>query len=213
MLIKKIQIKNSYVSEILNAISENVNIFFDDFDYGEKISPEKYISEKYCDDIISMGRNHGGLPELEEGISLNNHPKLKESNFHSTVWPKLHTKSIELQQFLGSKHQALFLYYPPEGFIAWHNNADASGHNILFTWSETGDGWFSYRDENNETVKIKDTKGWSCKMNYFPSYDDKKDRTPLYHAAYTKCKRLSIAFRFEENDSYLEDLKKDLEDE
>ena len=47
--------------------------------------------------------------------------------------------------------------YPPGGYISWHNNANASAYNLIFTWSETGDGYFKYIDgETKEEIVIKD---------------------------------------------------------
>ena len=41
--------------------------------------------------------------------------------------------------------------YPPGGYISWHNNANASAYNLVFTWSESGNGYFKYID--GETKK------------------------------------------------------------
>ena len=46
-------------------------------------------------------------------------------------------------------------------------------YNLVFTWSETGDGQFQYMDtKTGETVVMKDRKGWQCKAGYFGSYGE-----------------------------------------
>jgi hypothetical protein len=96
-----------------------------------------------------------------------------------------------LMNFTGSRNNALKMYYPPGGYIGWHNNANAPGYNILFTYSETGDGDFRYiHPQTGELVIMPDRKGWSCKAGYYDIVDGK----PLWHAAHTKCNRLNWAY-------------------
>ena len=48
----------------------------------------------------------------------------------------------------------------PSKDISWHNNANASAYNFIFTWSEHGDGYFDYVDTSTgEVVRIPDVKG------------------------------------------------------
>lgn len=216
MIFQKIELKNNYILEILKTIEENLIPAINSltyFDEDKKTNAKKYISEEYCHKIISKGRDHQGRPEAEYQLSvLNSKHFSKLEGWNDTLEPLIFSESIKLQEYLSSTNQALFAYYPPEGYLAWHNNADAHGYNVLFTWSETGDGWFGYKDDNGNTVKVKDKKGWSCKMMYFPSYDD-KEKTPFYHAAYTKCKRITMAFRFEDAKHIWNDLMEDLTNE
>lgn len=96
-----------------------------------------------------------------------------------------------LKDFTGSHNNALKMYYPPGGYIGWHNNANAPGYNILFTYSETGEGDFRYiHPQTGELVIMPDPKGWSCKVGYY----DIVDGNPLWHSAHTKCKRLNWAY-------------------
>jgi hypothetical protein len=69
------------------------------------------------------------------------------------------------------------------GNISWHNNANAPAYNFVFTWSETGDGWWKHWDnEKKEMITIPDVKGWQCKAGYFGSYEDNEERL-VYHTA------------------------------
>ena len=47
---------------------------------------------------------------------------------------------------LGANSNAVFLYYPPGGFVGWHTNQNNSGHQFIFSWSKEGDGYFQYYD-------------------------------------------------------------------
>jgi hypothetical protein len=59
-------------------------------------------------------------------------------------------------------------YYPPGGHMSWHDNRMAWGYNIMFTWSEKGDGTFKYLDnKTKEIVEISDVPGWSTKVGYY----------------------------------------------
>ena len=92
---------------------------------------------------------------------------------------------------LGVSHSALSQMYPPNGFIAWHTNENAIGANLIFTWSETGDGYFEYLDKEGKKVRMQDKVGWSCKAGYFGERDDDKH---VYHCARTNCKRITLSY-------------------
>ena len=106
----------------------------------------------------------------------------------------------EVCMFLGAHRKALSMVYPPGGFIGWHNNANAGGYNIIFTWSEKGDGQWEHIDPiTKEHVVIPDVEGWQCKYGYYGTYDE-YDKI-LYHAARTNCLRSTIAFVFNSDET------------
>ena len=86
--------------------------------------------------------------------------------------------------------------YPPGGFISWHNNANAAAFNLIFTWSEFGEGCFKYiHPETKEEVICEDEAGqWSCKAAYFGHYGE-PDKL-LYHAADTDNWRTTVSYTF-----------------
>ena len=68
---------------------------------------------------------------------------------------------------LGAHTSALLSYYPPGGFVGWHTNYDANAYQVLFTWSETGEGFFEYYDkQKDKIIKIDDVPGWQCRHYY-----------------------------------------------
>lgn len=213
-----VDLKNEYVKEVLDNIALQTNNLIDNSKI--KFNNENFLtatSEQTCDDIISLGINHSGYPddgnmlELLSSDAVTDDKIKKNTYYMNEVRPKILQYNIDIQYFLGSRNAGIFTYYPPNGYISWHNNANAPGYNVLFTWSETGDGYFAYRDENNQTVKVHDKKGWSAKMCYFPSYSE--EIGTFYHSASTNCRRITCAYRFEDGEAIWKDLKEDLENE
>ena len=213
-----VDLKNEYVKELLDNITLETNNLIDNVKIA--FNDKKFLtatSEEYCNEIVSSGIGHSGYPDdanmldLLSSEAVNDKRLVKNSYYLDEVKPKLFQYNIDMQHFLGSRNAGIFTYYPPNGYISWHNNANAPGYNILFTWSETGDGYFAYRDKNNQTVKVHDKKGWSAKMCYFPSFSE--DIGTFYHAASTNCRRITCAYRFEDGEAIWKDLKEDLENE
>ena len=176
---------------------------------NESKKPEDWVSDEYMNDIISQGRSHDGFPKVLKGFtglkySDNNHTN---GNEIKEATKRLNSKLIE---FLSCRNNALNACYPPGGFISWHNNANAPGYNIIITYSETGDGWFDYWDiDKKKRVRIQDKPGWQAKMTYFGPYDS-PDKL-CYHAAYTNCYRITVAFVFAEADEFWQEVIEDLE--
>lgn len=169
---------------------------------------ENWVSDEYMHEVIRMGREHDGFPRVLKGFSgLKHEGNDMRGKVIKDASRVLNTK---LMEFLSCRNNALNACYPPGGFISWHNNANAKGYNIIITYSETGDGWFDYWDiEKQERVRIQDVPGWQAKMTYFGPYDD-PDKL-CYHAAYTDCYRITVAFVFDEADEFWEEVIEDLE--
>tara|TARA_Y100000389_G_C17456448_1_gene518487 strand:- start:106 stop:789 length:684 start_codon:yes stop_codon:yes gene_type:complete len=172
---------------------------------------EDWVSDQYLKEIISQGEGHDGFPRVLRGFSGLKHEDEKDvkGRVIKDASSVLNRKLIE---FLSCRNSALNACYPPGGFISWHNNANASGYNIIITYSETGEGWFDYWDiEKQERVRIQDKPGWQAKMTYFGPYDEPDQL--CYHAAYTDCYRITVAFVFAEADQFWEEVIEDLETE
>ena len=154
----------------------------------------------------SPAETHDGYPPDSYGYDLNE-PTLRktlkeEGDRFSTIekeWiQKYLEKSIELDDTLGSyigyKFCALKMYYPKDGYIAWHTNWNVPGFNCLFTWNPTGEGYWRHLDSSGEKpgsiranpdmklVHIDDVPGWHCKLGY---YGKKEEHNKImWHAAY-----------------------------
>jgi hypothetical protein len=101
---------------------------------------------------------------------------------------------------IGSHTSALLSYYPPGGFVGWHTNYDANAYQVLFTWSETGDGYFQYYDKKtDQIVRIQDVAGWQCRHYYFGAREE--EDLHCWHSAYAGCQRITLAYKFVNNGS------------
>jgi hypothetical protein len=95
--------------------------------------------------------------------------------------------------FLGAKYGAVKMYYPKEGFLGWHNNANAPGYNIIMSYTENGGGYFEYEHPiSKEIVRLQDPGGWTIKVGYFGGHDE-PDQV-FWHAAKTDEPRLTLAY-------------------
>ena len=109
----------------------------------------------------------------------------------------------DLKIELGLNCSTLSQLYPPKGFIDWHNNANASAYNLIFTWSEKGDGWFKYVDpKTQEVVTVQDEKGWNLKAGHFGTYGS---GDVVYHAASTNCYRMTLSYVLGHDENYWQD--------
>lgn len=79
-------------------------------------------------------------------------------------------------------------YYPPDGYMGWHTNSDAPFERVYLVYSDTGDSWFMYYDENGFTCH-KDDPGWNV-------YQFTTPKDPLFwHAVMSHCNRFSFGFK------------------
>ena len=208
-----LQALNEYKDFIMNNnIDKNLVLMCKE----QRGQADYYTGEEYRKEIMSKGEAHQGYPEFMHSYSglMPSKDGHFEDNLKKTTAQKFTDASSalnsRLMQVLSAKLNTLNTVYPPGGFISWHNNANACGYNILFSWSETGDGWFKYWDINEEReITIHDVQGWQCKMGYFGPYY--KPDTLCYHTASTNCWRISVAYIFAEEDSFWKEVIEDIE--
>ena len=152
----------------------------------------------YLKEVLKEGHSHKGFPDYLKSYSLQlNTFKLNpdsEGEEYVSLLEKVWSRLEEFKLKNAFKSNALFSVYPPGGFIGWHNNANASAYNIIFTWSESGKGHISFLDsEKKQIVKIPDKPGWQCKVGYFASYKEDPKKL-MYHSARNDDWRMTIAF-------------------
>jgi len=161
---------------------------------------EQYMDADYRKFIMSQGRGHDGFPAKLIGIELAPKDVWTNQAYRIALVEKTERLKAELQGWTGTRTNALSAVYPAGGFISWHNNANAPGYNVLFTWSSEGDGQFEYVDPiTKEHIVVPDVKGWQCKVGYYGTYEE-HDKL-MYHAARTNCLRSTIAFMFNPNET------------
>ena len=232
--VRDIDLKNKEFLDILNGYSSTVlkrdsseqvpSILKDVPIMGKMEEPEKWLSDEYMHQIINEGTRHEGYPLMMNAYSSIKH---NDGSKHQTWGMELKSLTGKLNkdiiQYISCRNNALNAVYPPKGFISWHNNANAPGYNLILTYSETGEGWFDYWDHaKGERVRIHDKPGWQAKMTFFGPYSEigkgyvTKHADPdqiCYHAAYTDCYRITVAFVFANADNFWEEVIEDLETE
>jgi hypothetical protein len=148
---------------------------------------EKYLTEEYL--FKHMGdTEHQGFPV--EHYSSPVQDILEHDESLAEVYKYAREGFIA---DLGANANAVFLYYPPGGFVGWHTNQNNSGYQFIFSWSEKGDGYFQYYDkQKQEIVKLPDEAGWNARYYHFGQ--DESDH--CWHSAYTNVPRMTICVLF-----------------
>ena len=153
--------------------------------------PEYYTSEEYFQFMLEKHNNNdvSGFPEHVYGTNVENVESTPQS-----FREKIMLLSKDLLHLFGARNVAVKMYYPENGFMGWHHNANAPGENLLLSYSKTGNGWFRYKDpKTKETVTMQDTPGWSAKVGYYGSWEEPDKQ--VWHCARTyDTPRLTIGF-------------------
>jgi hypothetical protein len=188
---KEISIKNEEVLERLNGFIKTIeSMDIDELKIDDRdpdIKAEYGVSEEYLKIIVDKGALHIGWPESIRAIDLvasttKSIPK-HWKDFADDI-------AFNFARELGAQQSALCAYYPPGGFIGWHDNRDAPGYTLLFNWSKNGDGFYRFRDpETKKVVTFHDKPGWTCKTGWYGPGDG-----ATFHCAMTNEPRWSIAF-------------------
>ena len=201
----EVVIRNKEMLEVLNGFSEEMlsKPSYNDekyWTYHERKDIDLgsyYTSREYLLDCLSRGQE--GLVGPPDRYFAQ--PISKMVREDKEMWGDFMQKvKYDFAAELGAHTSALLSYYPPGGFVGWHTNFDANAYQVLFTWSETGDGFFEYYDkQKDEIIKIPDVPGWQCRHYYFGAGHE----TDLHcwHAAYTECQRITLAYKFVNNGS------------
>ena len=157
-----------------------------------------WTGKEHLDQILKQGRHHEGYPDGMLAYNIRpDQSKWRHNLMCSDLFDKYNDLNDQMMIELSTRHNALCTLYPPGGFLSWHNNANASSQNLIFTWSETGEGCFQYIDgETNELVVLQDKPGWQCRYGYFGSYRDSPDKL-VYHSAKTDCWRMTVSYIYE----------------
>ncbi len=197
------QFTNSISKELLDILTPYTEWFFQQEDHDKllptgdslkgRMGGKDHISScslEYMNEIVGKDGAHIGFPEVAYCCDISQAVGYAPQ-IHVDKQQALNT---ELIAYLGARNVAVHTYYPPNGFMGWHNNWNAHGYNILLTYnSEENGGFFRYRDPiTKEVVTLMDPKGWSCKVGYFG-----RGREPdkvVYHCCSNTAKRLTLGY-------------------
>lgn len=203
---KSIKLKNPRLE---NLLSGTIDLFYNDSVREMcKIVPAKKdnlipnldpCSDEYLYEAFKLKLRDFGYPRALHGIGRGDMERIKPNN----AKVQLLAKSVgRISRFLGTQYNALSMYYPENGFIGWHHNGNASGYNILITYSIDGDGGFSYWDYKTKSIMtIPDKIGWSVKVGYYPNERKEPERV-YWHMAKTKKERITIAWVLNQKDMW-----------
>lgn len=217
---QKLNINNSEVLDCLTEYSNFIQAKWDSGDlikdldgnfHSRNVDAKEFVSLEYLDKLEKKG--HEGFPEYLKGyggLQLDMENELFRLKPAGMVYRDESCKlSEKLMTMLSARRNSLCTIYPPGGFISWHHNANAPGYNIIFTYSENGNGWWKHKDpKTGEIVHIQDDPGWNCKMGYFGH----KKEDHFYHAAYTDCLRITCAYIFSEAENFWKDVIEEIEE-
>lgn len=159
---------------------------------------------------------HDGFPPDSYGYDLNE-PTIRQTLPRLNAEERKHAeKFLEKSQWLddtlgnllGYRFCALKMFYPENGYIAWHTNWNVPGYNAIFTWSD-GTGYWRHLDSSNEKpgsilpdpdknlVHLQDKNGWHVKLGYYGRKDEHNRIT--WHSAFGG-PRITLGFVvFDEN--------------
>lgn len=191
--------------EMLATLDKTVNMFLEHRDLCTEFADclqnhvpvdewEKYCQEDYLHEMIAKGADHIGFPEKGFGFQVSHGARERPDIFEPLKdWTK-----VQLPMMFGARSNSLTSYYPPNGFVGWHTNWNACAYQIIFTWSEEGDGYFSYYDrDRDEIITEPDVKGWQARWYRFGRLNEPKHH--CWHAAWTNCPRFTLAFKYPYN--------------
>lgn len=189
---------NPEVEKILNDIQKTVYERQDEIIVnGSPDQNDFHTEQEYLD--IMLNKECTGYPEIVHGTSLVNRKLVSyqsdqfKYNMSEDLYDICVNKMSEFCSYLGARNNAVIMYYPENGFMGWHHNANAPGYNILLSYSEDGDGYFRYRDPiTHEIVTMQDSKGWTIKVGYYGSFNE-TDKI-YWHCARTRKPRLTLGF-------------------
>lgn len=201
----EVVIRNKKILNSLNGFKDEL-FSIEGYDHGlywSLSSPDSgtkgkyYCSEEWLHHKLDNAESHSGFPE--EFFSVQYKP-VKEKHYSRPGQDELQKLRLKIRNDftsdLGATQAALFSYYPPGGYVGWHTNWNNNAYQILFTWSESGNGYFKYYDkQKNEIITIQDVPGWQCRHYYFGRYDEPDYH--CWHSAYTEGPRITLAYKFE----------------
>lgn len=152
----------------------------------------KYMMDKHDKKMVD------GFPEVTHGMNLQHVESTFKVNQHRKRFSKIEQDMVA---YMGARNCAVFMYYPTNGYMGWHHNANAHGLNLLLSYTKNGNGWFRYRDPiTEEIITMEDKPGWGAKVGYYGKWDE-PDKI-YWHCARTYEPRLTMGFIIPNNDMW-----------
>lgn len=191
MLLKNLKLTQMLTSLTDQYFSDKYDSFLNRIDIRNDnlITDFHACSEDYLKEAFKHNIEEFGYPRSCHGL---NRIELEKMNYD--LYEEINKNIQKVGSYLGTPLNALSMCYPDNGFIGWHHNGNAPGYNILLTYSQDGDGNFSYWDYDSKSiVKLQDKPGWNLRVGYYPSQINERDKL-FWHMAETKRKRITFAW-------------------
>lgn len=204
---RPIPLKSKRLQTLLSNITseffkpESVNLIKRAQEKTDELQPGvDSCSDEYLYAALKMNVREYGYPRAALGLGM-------DSTNNVLDWDTFATARRQVKRvgdYLGTPVNALTMIYPDNGYIGWHHNGNAPGYNILMSYSQDGDGYFSwYEPKTGEIKKIQDTPGqWTVKVGYYPNEKTETERV-YWHCAATKKQRISVAFILNHRDMWV----------
>lgn len=213
---KTVPLKNQKLLELLyksDKIADQIKLMDFEISVGSQ-SPAPQFDDiiPYSDEYLKRALDFESEEFKELEFNFPRHTKgiCQQQAVHDFVdvelTQKMNTYGNRVATSIGAERNALFMIYPPGGYIGWHHNANAPGYNVLFTQNDKDQGWFKYRDSSTgDIVTMQDPIGWSCKVGYYPTREDVNGSTDdlFWHTAHNDSWRRTIAFVVPEKGMWL----------
>ena len=138
--------------------------------------------------------------DKERLMHLYNKPKPLDTNNHKNIIHGRNIKELKkpikdiasiLEKKWDKADNSGEHYYPRTGFMGWHTNASAPCERLYITYSDTGESFFRYYDEENDEI-ITDWDNPGLTFRLFPI----TDKPPhFWHCVGSNCNRISLGYR------------------
>jgi hypothetical protein len=209
-----VSLRNPELLRALNEMSEWVfsqdQSLLESFRTGNIGTTSEYAcSYEYLETLQKEDIHNSGYPQKSVGFDVNRCP-VKISDKLKTMSSEMDKKMISI---LGVGFNALKMYYPADGYISWHHNANCPGQNLIMTYSPPGGkGYFEYQDPaTKEFVRMHDPEGWSAKVGYFAPYSE-PDKIFWHCARSVNTPRMTISYVIRDQwmwDEMVQDIESD----
>ncbi len=101
-------------------------------------------------------------------------------------------KLLEYQRYYTSA-------YVPKGFVSWHADIDIAGYYLMFSYTESGKGFFKYRDPvTGLVVRFDDSPGWMVRSGKLGT----EDKEVVWHCAAAEEERYTILFMYDDKETF-----------
>tara|TARA_B100001093_G_scaffold508198_1_gene569953 strand:+ start:23713 stop:24378 length:666 start_codon:yes stop_codon:yes gene_type:complete len=211
----KLKIKNKNINDILLNIQNSIL----------SVDEQLLYDIAYENRLGRNGKKFNKSLDIKSGTSWDYHKHLivEDQNGNHSGWPDCsmlvdykniyderinrnetirHCEDLTLE--LGASNNSLACYYPKNGYIGWHHNANAHGYNVLFTYNDCNGGYFEEYDiKSDKYIRHKDGIGWTAKTGYFGSHREPEKK--VWHcAANHKGRRITISYIIDQYDMWMD---------